>query len=222
MSTESDYKHFKNKLAGKTYISRRIDKENQKPIRIASKVGVIEETQHFAYEKGELIIRITPGYKFEYKATFTEDDRGISVLTIQRYDALTGTPHRLNFSFLPKEIDMLLNFITNIKLINFPDSGKINLTDEELRNLIASPNQVRRLIANNSELVAEIVRSDITTEDVVALGYRREQLMRFERLLYERDYFDSEKDQAGTTDEGLWQDFFERNTWIFGYGLSYI
>lgn len=126
-------------------------------------------------------------------------------------------------SMLPREIDTFLEFVTNIKLMNFPDSGKINLRDEELQNLMASPAQIRRLIANNEELVAEIVRSDVTKEDVVTWGYRRRQLKRFDGLLRDPTFFDTEKNRLNKTkDEDVWQDFFEQNKWIFGYGLSYV
>ncbi|WP_197054420.1 Shedu immune nuclease family protein [Nitrosococcus oceani] len=30
------------------------------------------------------------------------------------------------------------------------------------------------------------------------------------------------KDRKNCTDEGLWQQYFEKNTWIFGYGLGYL
>jgi len=202
-------------------VSSRQEKKDQKSFRIASKVVNTDESQHFALKKDEVTVRLTPGHKFEIKATFTEDDRKISVLTLQRYDGLTGTPQRVYFSFLPREIDTLLEFVTNIKLLNFPDSSGINLTDDELKKLIASPTQVRRLIANNEELVAEIASSEVTKEDIVAWGYRRKQLKRFERLLRESAYFESEKERLEKTrPEDVWQHFFEQNKWIFGYGLS--
>src|SRR5690606_8795543 len=34
--------------------------------------------------------------------------------------------------------------------------------------------------------------------------------------------FDDLKQKKKCTDEALWQQFFEKNPWIFGYGLSYI
>jgi hypothetical protein len=224
MCSDKNYEYFKNKLTGKTYVSKMIQSSrDQRRIRIASKVEVSDEAQHFAMKKDELIVRVTDGYKYEYRATFTEDDRKISGLTFQRYDGLTGRPHDVHFSFRPREIDTFLEFVANIKRINFPDSSNVNLTDEELKNLIASPNQVRRLVADNEELVAEIARSEITIEDVEAWGYRRKQLVRFEQLLEDPVFFDTEKHRLKKTkDEDVWQEFFEQNKWIFGYGLSYV
>lgn len=88
-NTRSEY--FKNKVPGKTYVSSRQQRSrDQRHFRIASKVEVNDEAQHFAEKKDELIIRLTPGYKYEWRATFTEDDRNISVLTVQRYGGLSG------------------------------------------------------------------------------------------------------------------------------------
>lgn len=53
------------------------------------------------------------------------------------------------------------------------------------------------------------------------MGYRRSQLERFEKLLHDQSFFESERRQSGRTPEAVWQHFFEANTWIFGYGLSY-
>ena len=44
----------------------------------------------------------------------------------------------------------------------------------------------------------------------------------YERLLNDADYFSQLKDKKNTTNEGLWQKYFEKNPWVFGYGLGYI
>jgi hypothetical protein len=46
-------------------------------------------------------------------------------------------------------------------------------------------------------------------------------LRRFERLLHELGYFTSEQERLECGPEAVWQKFFEANTWIFGYGLTY-
>ena len=71
-------------------------------------------------------------------------------------------------------------------------------------------------------MFTEAIESALTKEDVVALGYRKKQVQTFGRLLTERDYFDQVKQAKEIRgDEALWQMFFEKNQWIFGYGLSY-
>lgn len=55
----------------------------------------------------------------------------------------------------------------------------------------------------------------------MAVGYRRKQLDRFEKLLSDPEFFSSELEQLNCKPEAMWQRFFEANTWIFGYGLAY-
>ena len=71
----------------------------------------------------------------------------------------------------------------------------------------------------------------ITSLDIVNVGYRKTQLAVFKRLLDEQDYWktygneEKEKDEKLKLDtskeEKIWQHFFKKNPWIFGYGLDY-
>lgn len=131
-------------------------------------------------------------------------------------------PRSEYFTFLPSEVATLLKFLANIKRIHFPDEGKPNITDADLEQLLLRPDQMRRLTADNQELVAALARTEITTEDVIALGFRKRQLKVFDRLLTDGDYFAAALAKCPKGPEDVWQRFFERNPWIFGYGLSLI
>lgn len=224
MTDEYDYKMHRNKRPDKTYISSSLSFENQKDrrLRIASKVFDSPETHSFALEHGEHVIRVTDGGRQEVVAKFYEDTRGVTVLTIQRFTTKTGVPHKTSFSFVGEEIPRLLDFIENLRAVHFPNGEKINVTDKELKKLLLSPDQTRNVLLQNQELVVEFVRSAITKSDLVALGYRRAQIERFDKLLNDPDYFAYQRRDLQTTAEGLWQAFFEKNKWVFGYGLTYI
>jgi len=222
MTEEHEY-HF-NKKPGKSYISSRImgGPEKDLKIRIASKVIDSKETYGFAVLKEELVLRKTSGGRQEIVAKFIEDDRQINVLTLQRFTTKSGSPHKTYFSFVDHEIDNLLEFIYNIKKIYFPNSRKINVTDGQLKEMILSPDQAKSLVQSNQELVVEFIKANATKEDIIALGYRKKQLDYFYRMLTEEEFFQKEKEKNDCTTEGLWQKFFENNSWIFGYGLNYI
>lgn len=221
MTDEADY-HF-NKLPGKTYISRRIVTSQGEHLRHASKVLDKEEGFFYAKEKGELVIRHTPGGRKEIVAKFFEDSREMNVVTIQSFNPEKGTPHKTYFSFVGSEIDRLVEFFSSITQVQFQDNAGLNISDHELRKLILSKDQARYLVHENQDLFSELVRSEVTKEDVVALGYRKKQLDVFARLLADDTYFATIKNQkACRGDEDLWQKFFERNQWIFGYGLHYV
>ena len=62
----------------------------------------------------------------------------------------------------------------------------------------------------------------ITKTDIVSLGYRKTQLKLFGDLLEKQEIFSAKKKEWNKTkDEDVWQYFFEKNPWIFGYGLNF-
>jgi hypothetical protein len=224
-----DYGYHVTKWPHKTYISKSIGTKShtdmgpeERRIRIASKVMDSNETHEFARERGELVIRVTQGGRQEIIAKFYEDTRGVYVLTLQRFTTDTGIPHRTHFSFVGSEIDRLLDFVANLRLVKFPSDERVNVTDRELKRMLLSPSQVRDLISQNQELVIQLARSEVTVSDIVAVRYRREQLATFERLLNDPAHFEQQKQRTGHSAERMWQTFFESNRWVFGYGLTYV
>lgn len=219
-----EYEYHKNKKPGKTYMSKSLSFKDQKDrkIRYASKVFAEHELNSFALENGEHVIRITPGGKQEIIAKFYEDTRDIITLTIQRFTTESGNPHKTYFTFVGDEIRTIVEFIQNLQLVDLSDANNINVTDDQLSKMILNRNQVKNLIKHNQDLVLELAKSEITKEDIVALGYRKTQLERFKKLLNDQDYFNSECGQYRLKSESLWQTFFEKNKWAFGYGKRYI
>ncbi|MDX8521148.1 Shedu immune nuclease family protein [Mesorhizobium dulcispinae] len=203
----------------KTYVSPTMKGFADQKVRIANKVFDNPGGHEFALVKGEIILRETPAGRFQIKATFFETSRGIQTLTIQKFTKNGGKEY---FTFLPGEVTRLLKFLTDIKRINFPDEGKVNIADADLEQLLLSPEQIKRVAGDNQQLLAALARNEITTEDVVALGYRKRELRVFDRFLTEPAFFKATQEHRGLSPEGVWQRFFERNPWIFGTSLSLI
>ncbi len=224
MVTVAYMDNYKKPKPGKTYISPSLSAFGQKDrkVRIASKVIESPIEYAFATVKDEIVLRKKEGGKKSIKARFFEDDRRILVLSIQGYTVATDKPHNASFSFVGNEINTLREFIANIRSVAFNDSGPVNITDEELRRLVLSKLQAQHLVEDNEGLFAEVVSSSITKKDVVAVAYRKKQLEAFRLLLEDTSYFNRAKEQKQCSDEALWQKFFEKNPWIFGYGLNYV
>lgn len=216
--------NYKNPKTGKTYISPRLDSfgKSDHKVRIASKVIESEDSYAFAKVKDEVVLRHKKGAKTNIKAKFIEDHLGIFLLNIQGYTVATEKPHNASFSFIGDEIETLLEFVHNIQLYRFQSSGSVNISDEKLRQDNISEIQARKLIQDNHEVFSEVLKSEITKEDVVAVGYRKKQIEVYKRFLEDEEYFNSIREKYETTNEGLWQKYFEKNPWIFGYGLGYI
>jgi len=209
---------------GITYISPKLDSfgDPQRKVRIATKLIEQPETYAFAQVKDEVVLRHKEDAKTCITAKFFEDDRGIFVLSIQGYTVATGKPHNASFAFIGDEIGKLIEFINHIQTVPLKSTGSMKITDEDLRRVVLSNVQAQALFQDNQELFAEVIRSAVTKEDVVAVGYRKRQLQVFQQLLENDEYFNTVKAQKQCNNEAVWQKFFEKNPWIFGYGLSYI
>jgi len=210
--------------SGKTYISPRLEAfgNPERKVRIATKLIEQPSTYAFATVKDELVLRHKEDAKTCITAKFFEDNRRVFVLSIQGYTVATGKPHNASFTFVGDEIGKLVEFLNHIQAMPLKSGGPLKITDEDLSRVVLSSIQARTIFQDNQELFAEVVRSEITKEDVVAVGYRKRQLQAFERLLEDPEYFENVKTQKQCSNEAVWQQYFERNPWIFGYGLSYI
>jgi len=224
MTEEIEY--FEKKRPDRTYISKGFPApEEGRTLRFISKT-FDHSTHHELAEVGdELVIRVTEGQRDEVKAIFYEDDREVASLIIQRFTRETGVPHKVAFSFHGDEIDRLRSFLQSIAVVNLPHANKIRLDDDVIDEALKTVGSadLRRLLSKNPDLVLQVAREEVTSTDVVALSYRRKQLELFERLLSDDEFFlghqrEAELDGA----EAVWQDFFERNPWVFGYGLQYV
>lgn len=215
---------YQNPKEGKTYISPRLKAfgDSDRKVRIASKVIESPDSYAFGKIKGEVVLRHKEDAKSHITAKFLEDNREIFVLSIQGYSVATDKPHNASFSFVGEEIGKLLEFMRNIQSVNLDSPSRVNISDEELNRIILSGTQAKSLLHENQELFAEVLRSEVTTEDLIAVGYRKKQLEVYQKLLTDQTYFNSIKDKKKCTNESLWQKYYEKNPWVFGYGLGYI
>jgi Domain of unknown function (DUF4263) len=206
MSEENEQTYHFGRRTDRTYTSAPFG--NGK-LKYVTKVIDSPDAAHFAQVETELVIRRTGAERKEIKAVVTVDERGIKTLTIQRFSRRGDPNTRLHFSFVGDEIDALIEFVMAIKAM--PLDGKNRyLSDDEVRLLVLSSAQKLRMLNDDPDLIAQVVENTHSLKrDVSALNYRREQLATFRRLMEEN------------AEEATWQAFFERNHWIFGYGLSF-
>jgi len=192
-------------LPGKTYISPSLKDfgDKNRRIRIASKVLPSEDGYEYAKERDEVVLRKKPDAATYIKAKFLEDTRQVFVLTVQKFYTETGQPYGSGFSFVGEEIGKFCEFLANIQSVDFKSRTKVNISDEELRKIALTTHQAKNFVSENPDLFAELLRAEVTTEDLVAVGYRKKQLGVYKKLLDDLKYF-------------------EKNPWVFGYGLGYI
>ena len=219
-----EFDSYKNPKEGKTYISPAFENKfgDTGTIRIVTRGIDQPESYEMVKQKGEIILRTTPAGKNIISANVFEDSRNVYILSIQEYTAATGNPHKNGFHFIGSEITKLFNFIRDVQTMEFGTDRYQRLNDEEINHIELTPAQAEQFLQKNPDLFSSIIQSQVTTKDIISFGYRKKQLEYFDKLLHDKNFWESELKRTGKAKEALWQSFFEANPWIFGYGLGYI
>jgi len=224
--TEKDY--FESRVENRLYISKQFeDKFSKRKIkkRIAYKIHPSEKQYKFMKKKNEVVLAEKKGRggKYQFKAVLVEDDKRIENLIIQTFTEYTDNPHNAAFSFRGFEIENLYKFLKGIKELKIESSGGFKVDDKKLEDLLISQEQAARILSDNQDVIIEAIKNNVTKSDIIALGYRKNQIQKFKQLLEDDEFFENEKVKLNSIGkERVWQEFFEKNTWIFGYGLNYV
>jgi hypothetical protein len=202
------------------YVSRRVE-TLRGPLRYVHKIiegrgGVLEVKQ-----KSGVVLAKATGERFQLEARLYEDDGAIPSLTFQKFNKVGGPHKELHFTFYGGQIVELLRFLKDITKLYFPSAEGFRVADSDLAASTLTRQQLKALLVDNKDMLAAVVESDLSLQDVLGMADRKRQLAEFARLLSDQTYRNLEAQRLGGP-EKVWQDFFERNTWIFGYGLSYI
>ncbi len=208
-----ELEYAKNRNPNRLYFSKRFKHEGKETnYRYGYQRFEVGALKELVRDGDEFVLHETATGIQQIKAKFKEDGRGLTHLHIQRWGTKTGNPIGEQIVLYDEQISKLLELVERIRSMEFSGPAKIDVGEADLCPANMQEDAARQLLLDRPDLVAEFARNQFTTEDVVALAYRREQLSVFSKML----------DSAEETSERSWQDFFERNQWIFGYGLSYI
>lgn len=89
--------------------------------------------------------------------------------------------------------------------------------------LAENPALVRAVLEMNPDLCRAVLETQVETLDITSLAYRRDQLAIMRQLLASGEFFRERQEHTRASGrESVWQQFFEQNQWIFGYGLNYV
>ena len=200
--------------------SRQVQPPPGRNVRHASEVMETEPGPVIVEARDEVCLRWTERTRTLVKATFLEDDRSIKTLSLSRYTDRQNPEERTVISLKDAEVDELLGFIQRIRSVSLASPGQSHFQGGRAESKVTD-DEARRLFESNPAVFSKLVEQGNLAEDVVAVGYRRSQLTKFQELLTSPDAFAAEKSRLDCRPEDVWQRFFEANTWIFGYGLSY-
>lgn len=104
----------------------------------------------------------------------------------------------------------LISFLQSLREVEIPQDNFSLISQGEAEIVTALQGRDTESITN---IIKQLLSTDgikLSHEDVNQLLQRREKLEKFKKGL-----------DAKVSDERKWQNFFEKNKWIFGYGLDY-
>jgi hypothetical protein len=221
-TTDADF--FNLRKEGKIFISKAF-KFSQDAKEESRNVVMVFENSDIVLAgeiNGVLTLRQSPKKKQQVAVLISQDDKKIKRLTLQRFDerksGVVSTGEH-SFSFRGDEFSKLIAFLKAIQFIDFSNTGNFQIEDLSTNTgnkaLIDSSekNIIKILKSVNGEErinLLQKIRNDLTKKDIDILLGRKDALEIFKYHIAKEDW--SEKD---------WQQFFNEQKWIFGYGLDY-
>ena len=127
------------------------------------------------------------------------------------------------FNFV--QLKSFLAFISEIDLKGITER-RLKIFDEQELD-IDTVKSIKTLLSKDggSDIVESLINEGIiTSKDIVNTSFRKKGLQIFKKLISEKDYwkvYANENGQSMHSEEKTFQYFFEKNQWIFGYGLDY-
>lgn len=221
----NDEEYFWGRLPHVTYYSRRITKVGQMdipPKRFIHRVVEGKGGTVAVKDGSEVVLRKSPAGRYQFKATLHEDSQKISTLTFQKWNSKDMPYEADSFPLYGREIDELLTFIKTCETMIFLDEHGGKLPDRAHVQSSLDRRQIAKVLIEDPTLLRAVLETDVQAQEIYSLTRRKKELAYFKQMLDDEDFRESEKRACHGRMEDAWQAFFEKNTWIFGYGLSYV
>ena len=226
MTDESELKFFQLRKDGKTYISKVFSYDSRSSERYRHVRMVIEGSDevHFGEIEGAMCLRLTGNKrKTQVTALVTQDDSKIKRVTLQTFKPRAGdwieSLEMNEFTFRDDEFTRLMGFLSQIEFIDLSNeenfqiedistsAGPKAIIDASDRTII---DRIKTMAGEQKSSLLRALQASLTDDEINILLGRRQGLEEYEEHLILKDW-----------NESQWQDFFEREHWVFGYGLDY-
>ena len=203
-----------------------IGKDNFSDLEISS-TPAIEQFYYFFHKKDRRLIKqfvldartkvdylcrvtlIKKGNKFTPRLAFSVRDKAKKIVE-HIENTTTNIKASVNLDDCHDNFWELISFLRSLKNIEISKDKFSLISQGEEEIVSALHGRGTGSVANIIKQLSSFPDISLTQKDINSLLKRREKLGEFEKALSEH-----------SNDEGWWQDFFEKNKWIFGYGLNY-
>ncbi len=174
-------------------------------------------------DESEIVIKVATRTMLKIVYIKNKDDiEGLEIVKL--VDGTEKQRVKLN-KFNLQQLRSFLKFISDLDLKGITDrriklETDLGLDDETIR-------RIKTLLSGEDGglIIKQLIDEGIVTnEDIVNTGYRKKEIAVFRKLLEEPNFWVEYRIAEGITDnkeEKVWQYYFKKNSWIFGYGLDY-
>ncbi len=172
-------------------------------------------------DRQEWVIMTTPGGRKQLKIQVAREAGRVREIVLQKVPT-DPTSTKLE-TLLTLDRDASARLIDLVRALDYiPVEGEksVRVDDQMLRDLFADPSAMQKLYLREPERFRELIRSDASAEDVIAIAHRREVVRRFRRLLEDGEYFEAAAELFGGRKEAVWQHLLEEEPWILGGTLT--
>jgi hypothetical protein len=225
MSAEEEF--FRHRVAGKAYFSKVFTHRGaltEEKIRYVRMILEHNDKLLVGEIEGALCLRLSGAKrKTQVSAIVTNDHQNVRRLTLETFQSRAGDWYqgyeKESFSFRGDEFRELVRFLEHIKFIDATNQdtfqvedistgvGRKAIIDADDRGFMM---QLKALPRDKRADVLDALQGDLSIEEINILLGRRRGLDQFELQA-----------RLGNWSESEWQDFFDREQWVFGYGLDY-
>jgi Domain of unknown function (DUF4263) len=226
MTAETEYDFFKLRQQAKTYISKVFTFNAQNVERVRNVRMVIEGSDEIVLGEieGTMCLRLTGNIrKTQVTAVVTQDDKNIKRLSLQTFTNRAGgwlqTGNLEEFTFRHDEFKRLCDFLSRIEFIDLSNQGNFKIEDISTKAgpktiIDASDRSIverfREMTEDQRGALLQGLQGSLTNEEINIVLGRHKGLTEYQMQM-----------DSGAWTETQWQDFFEREQWVFGYGLDY-
>lgn len=230
MSDDKDFEFFRFRKEGKTYLSKVFSSAIGAKERVRFVNMVINRTDSVVMGEleGALCLRVDGNVrKTQVVALISQDDKSVRRLSLQTFKSRNNramgqhftTTEKHEFSFRTGEFEKLLRFLKEIEFVDLSneerfqiedissESGPKAIIDASDKGILQNLKKMRG--QQREELFASLSGS-LSTEEINILLGRKSGLREFQSQM-----------KTCAWNETKWQDFFEKEQWVFGYGLDY-
>lgn len=162
----------------------------------------------------------SPRFKF-WKKDKTKAGKAVEQLAIDDRPNTRAIKSLVDTEDCHRNFWKLINYLQACRELSVPED-RFRAVPEDGAALAEMLHEADKAVLVN--MMSNLIGGNLTQADLDILANRKGQLEEFELLLTDSQYFQQQQQILGKNKkpEDVWQDFFERNKWIFGYGLSLI